>query len=114
MRVPCLMILHTCKRLPYVEDLRLPVKILPPEPQQLTTSESHHEECQEGRIEAMSLKGWQELCCHLPNGEGASFLAPLPWWLDQSAHIPHHKLVFFGARQCIREGDMMELDRLRL
>jgi hypothetical protein len=52
-------------------------------------------------IQAMALEGWKELRGHLPNRKGAHFLARLPWWLDQSAHIPHHKLILFGSRQCI-------------
>src|SRR6266496_4536341 len=38
-------------------------------------------------IQAMALEGWKELRGHLPNRKGAHFLARLPWWLDQSAHI---------------------------
>jgi hypothetical protein len=62
----------------------------------------------------MALEGWQELCGHLPNGKGAPFLARLPRWDDKAPNIPRDELVLFGSRQRIREGDMMEMDRLRL
>jgi len=112
LRPACRMVFDALQGLSHVQDAGLEVNILPPEPEQLAASQSHHEEGQERRIQLMPLEGGEELGRHLAKGEGAPFLARLPWGLDKAAHIPGHKLALLGSRQSIREEDTMGTDCL--